>query len=169
VVTFLNATRSRDRSHYETFGTFHQALYQHVEPTSVTPWSIPSRRRALHAALVILVRHGRGLSADDQAGDVLYHAGELAEAASRLVRWASAADSSTAGEVQADLDELRRAWLDAAEQARRAGKRLYYKPAGKAQVSLLKNFDRPGGMWEAQHSMRSVDRECQIIVKGTGE
>ncbi|MEV0593695.1 helicase-related protein [Nonomuraea cavernae] len=168
VVTFLNATRSRDRSHYETFGTFHQALYQHVEPTSVTPWSIPSRRRALHAALVILVRHGLGLSADDQAGDVLHHAGELAEAASRLVRWAAAADSSAAGEVQADLDELRRAWLDAAEQARRAGKRLYYKPAGKAQASLLKNFDRPGGMWEAQHSMRSVDRECQIIVKGAG-
>ncbi|WP_433496732.1 helicase-related protein [Sphaerimonospora sp. CA-214678] len=169
VVTFLNATRSRDRSHYETFGTFHQALYQHVEPTSVTPWSIPSRRRALHAALVILVRHGLGLSADDQAGDVLHHAGELAEAASRLVRCAAKADPSAAGEVRADLDGLRRAWLDAAEQARQAGKRLYYKPAGKAQESLLKNFDRPGGMWEAQHSMRSVDRECQVIVKGAGE
>ncbi|MEO3875911.1 helicase-related protein [Nonomuraea sp. B12E4] len=169
VVTFLNATRSRDRSHYETFGTFHQALYQHVEPTSVTPWSIPSRRRALHAALVILVRHGLGLSRDDQAGDVINHADELAEAASRLVRWAAAVDSSAADEVRADLDELRRKWLDAAKQVRQTGKRLYYKPAGKAQKSLLKHFDRPGGMWEAQHSMRSVDRECQIIVKGAGE
>src|SRR5690606_25835381 len=84
VVTFLNATRSRDRSHYATVGTLHPALYQHGEPTSVTPWSMPSRRRALHAAVVILVRHGLGLSADDQAGDVLHHAGELAEAASRL-------------------------------------------------------------------------------------
>ncbi|GGN98905.1 helicase [Microbispora bryophytorum] len=169
VVTFLNATRSRDRSHYETFGIFHKALYQHVEPTSVTPWSIPSRRRALHAALVILVRHGLGLSADDQAGDVLHHAGELAEATSRLVRWVAKADPSAVNEVRADLDGLRRAWLDAAEHARQAGKRLYYKPAGKAQASLLKNFDRPGGMWETQHSMRSVDRECQVVVKGAGE
>ncbi|MEV5411159.1 helicase-related protein [Thermopolyspora sp. NPDC052614] len=169
VVTFLNATRSRDRSHYETFGTYHQALYQHVEPTSVTPWSIPSRRRALHAALVILVRHGLGLSADDQAGDVLHHADELAEITSRLIRWVARADSSAADEVRADLDVLRREWLDAAEQARQAGKRLHYKPAGKAQVSLLKNFDRPGGRWEAQHSMRSVDRECQVIVKGVEE
>ncbi len=169
VVTFLNATRSRDRSHYETFGTFHKALYQHVEPTSVTPWSIPSRRRALHAALVILVRHGVGLSADDQAGDVLDHVGELTEAASRLVHWAATADPSAVDGARADLDELRRAWLDAAEQARQAGKRLHYKPAGKAHVSLLKNFDRPGGMWEAQHSMRNVDRECQVIVKGVGE
>ncbi|XVQ86477.1 helicase-related protein [Microbispora siamensis] len=169
VVTFLNATRSRDRSHYETFGTFHEALYQHVEPTSVTPWSIPSRRRALHAALVILVRHGLGLSADDQAGDVLKHPDKLTEAASLLVRWAAEADPSAVGEVRADLDGLRRAWLDAAEHARQAGKRLYYKPAGKAQESLLKNFDRPGGIWETQHSMRSVDRECQVIVKGAGE
>lgn len=68
VVTFLNSTRPRDRSHYETFDTYHQALYQHVEPTSVTPWSIPSRRRALHAALVVLVRHGIGLAAENQAG-----------------------------------------------------------------------------------------------------
>src|SRR5690606_28056805 len=137
VVTFLNATRSRDRSHYETFSTFHQALYQHVEPTSVTPWSVPSRRRALHAALVILVRHGFGLSADDQAGEVLQHVDVLTDAASRLARWATAADPSAASEAKADLDELRRAWLDAAEQARQAGKRLYYKPAGRAQASLL--------------------------------
>ncbi|XRQ09282.1 helicase-related protein [Actinomadura welshii] len=169
VVTFLNATRSRDRSHYETFSTFHQALYQHVEPTSVTPWSIPSRRRALHAALVILVRHGFGLSADDQAGEVLHRADELTEAASRLARWAAKADPSAVGEAKAELDELRRDWLDVAEQARRAGKRLYYKPAGRAQASLLKNYDRPGGMWEAQHSMRNVDRECQVIVKGAAE
>lgn len=169
VVTFFNATRSRDRSHYETFGTFHQALYQHVEPTSVTPWSVPSRRRALHAALVILIRHGLGLSADDQAGEVLHHSGELAEVASRLARWVGTADPSAAGAVRADLDGLRRDWMDAAEHARQAGKHLYYKPAGKAQASLLKNFDRPGGIWEAQHSMRSVDRECQVIVKGAGE
>lgn len=169
VVTFLNATRSRDRSHYETFGTFHQALYQHVEPTSVTPWSDPSRRRALHAALVILVRHGLGLSADDQAGDVLHHVAELTEATSRLARWAATADPSAADEVRVDLEGLRSEWLDAAEQARQAGKRFYYKPAGKAQLSLLKYFDRPGGLWEAHHSMRSVDRECQVIVKGAGE
>src|SRR5207249_8348941 len=53
VVTLLRSTQPRDRSHYETFIPYHAALHRFVEPSSVTPFSLPSRRRALHAALVI--------------------------------------------------------------------------------------------------------------------
>ncbi|MCF2435316.1 hypothetical protein LV779_14530 [Streptomyces thinghirensis] len=68
-------TRPRDRSHYETFIDYHRALYRYVEPASVTPWSLPARRRALHAALVILVRHRVGLAAENQAGRITDHKG----------------------------------------------------------------------------------------------
>jgi ATP-dependent helicase YprA (DUF1998 family) len=56
VVTMLNASRSRDRSHYENFNAYHSALYRQVESTSVTPFAPRARDRALHAVLVGLVR-----------------------------------------------------------------------------------------------------------------
>ena len=57
VVTIYNNAKARDRSHYETFRTWHSSLYRDVEATSVTPYSSRARDRALHAVLVALVRH----------------------------------------------------------------------------------------------------------------
>ncbi|QID37067.1 DNA helicase [Streptomyces albus] len=56
VVTLFNAARSRDLSHYEDFVSYHSSLYQHVESTSVTPFSARARDRALHAVFVGLAR-----------------------------------------------------------------------------------------------------------------
>jgi hypothetical protein len=56
VVTIYNTGKPRDRSHYEHFYSYHSAIYSHVEPTSVTPFSSPVRERALHALLVGFVR-----------------------------------------------------------------------------------------------------------------
>jgi len=57
VVMIFNTAKPRDRSHYEHFYSYHAAIYSHVEPTSVTPFSAPVRERALHAVLVGLVRY----------------------------------------------------------------------------------------------------------------
>jgi len=56
VVTNYNPFKPRDRSHYEHFRSYHHGIYQHVEPTSVTPFAVPVRERALHALVVILCR-----------------------------------------------------------------------------------------------------------------
>ena len=56
VVTNYNPFKPRDRSHYEHFRSYHHNIYQHVEPTSVTPFALPVRDRALHALVVILSR-----------------------------------------------------------------------------------------------------------------
>jgi hypothetical protein len=57
IVAVLNNAKARDRSHYESFLTWHSTLYRDVEPTSVTPFASRARDRALHAVLVALVRH----------------------------------------------------------------------------------------------------------------
>jgi ATP-dependent helicase YprA (DUF1998 family) len=57
VVALLNNAKPRDRSHYETFRTWHETLYRDVEATSVTPFASRARDRALHAVLVAVVRH----------------------------------------------------------------------------------------------------------------
>ncbi len=56
VAVMFNSSRSRDRSHYEKFPSFHSALYREVESTSVTPFSSRSRDRGLHAVIVALTR-----------------------------------------------------------------------------------------------------------------
>ncbi len=57
VISVLNNAKPRDRSHYESFVTWHSILYRDVEPTSVTPFASRARDKALHAVLVALIRH----------------------------------------------------------------------------------------------------------------
>ena len=58
VVTLLNVHRPRDRSHYETFRSYHETFYRSVEVTSVTPFAARALDRGLAGALVALARHG---------------------------------------------------------------------------------------------------------------
>ena len=94
VTTLFRSNRARDRSHFETFRGYHEALYRNVEPTSVTPWSLASRDRSLAGALVALIRHTMpALSANGSAarldlGDASQHAtiSALVDALSRTGR-----------------------------------------------------------------------------------
>jgi hypothetical protein len=57
VFTLFNPNKPRDKSQYEQFQTYHSRIYSSVEPTSVTPFSIVARDRALHAVAVGLIRN----------------------------------------------------------------------------------------------------------------
>ncbi|WP_211364904.1 helicase-related protein [Salinicoccus hispanicus] len=59
VWTLYNSMRSRDKSHYENFHSYHQSLYKYVEPSSVTPFSIPALDKALGAVIVAMMRNMR--------------------------------------------------------------------------------------------------------------
>jgi hypothetical protein len=167
IVTLFRSTKPRDRSHYESFGVYHRSLYRHVEPTSVTPWSMPSRNRALHAVLVILVRHGIGLNSENKAGDILHHKTEIARIRDLVVNHVQRADPHEADAASEQLDSLIETWQQEAEIARGDGSRLYYQPQGRMHSALLTDFGKQGGLWETPQSMRNVDRECLVAVKGT--
>ena len=55
--TLYDGSKSRDRSHYEQFRSYHESFYKNVEPTGATPFSQPARDRALNAVVIALVRH----------------------------------------------------------------------------------------------------------------
>ncbi len=57
VVTVMNLHKSRDRSHYERFVSYHESFYRSVEATSLTPFSGPALERGLAGMLVGLTRH----------------------------------------------------------------------------------------------------------------
>ncbi|WP_432145302.1 helicase-related protein [Streptomyces sp. bgisy084] len=166
IVTLFRSSKPRDRSHYESFGIYHRSLYRHVEPTSVTPWSMPSRNRALHAVLTILVRHGLGLSAENRAGEILDHPDGVARVRELIVDHVRRADPMEANDAAKKLDGLIETWQQEAEIARGDGSRLYYQPQGRLHTSLLTDFGKQGGIWETPQSMRNVDRECLIAVRG---
>lgn len=66
--TMYDGGKSRDRSHYEQFRSYHESFYRHVEPTGATPFSAPARKRALHAVLIAYIRLSVGeLSGEDDA------------------------------------------------------------------------------------------------------
>jgi hypothetical protein len=56
VLTLYNASRSRDKSHYEQFGFYHKSFYQYVESTSVTPFSARAIEKAIHCAFIMMLR-----------------------------------------------------------------------------------------------------------------
>lgn len=166
VVTLFSATKARDRSHYEGFVGYHQALYRSVEPASVTPYSLPSRARALHAALVILVRHGAALSANDSAGKIAEASPTIDELVRLLETRVKSIDEREAQAAKVQLERLLEEWGARAEEAKGLGRALYYIVRAKQHSSLLKDFGTPGLGWATLHSMRNVDRECPIKVYG---
>lgn len=62
VYCLYNHSRSRDRSHFENFFSYHQALYRNVEPTSITPLAPKARMRALPGLIVGIARHIIGIN-----------------------------------------------------------------------------------------------------------
>ncbi|NTV91803.1 MAG: hypothetical protein HGA72_00555 [Chlorobiaceae bacterium] len=56
VLMLYNPAKSRDRSHYEHFHSYHKRLYAQVEPTSATPFSGSAITRALPGILISWVR-----------------------------------------------------------------------------------------------------------------
>jgi len=57
VISLYNSMRSRDKSYYEQFSYYHSTLYKYVEATSVTSYSPRAIEKALHCAMMAIIRH----------------------------------------------------------------------------------------------------------------
>ncbi len=166
VIALYVSTKPRDRSHYEGFIPYHSALYRHVEPTSVTPFSLPSRERALHAALVILVRHGVGLSANDDASHFRLDNPQVERALQTLEERARTIDPDEARSTSEHLRTLAAQWARLAEETAKNHRSLYYQATTPQHTGLLRDFGAQGNGWATLHSMRNVDRQCRVRVQG---
>jgi hypothetical protein len=159
VVSLLSASKPRDRSHYEDFRAFHESLYRHVEPTSVTPYALPARERTLHAALVSVVRHATRYTRNDDARHVDFTDPVVVAAVDELRRLTAACDPSEADSTLALLAAHLRDWQDMSQSG---GGLLYERrQAGMAFNALLCEYGRaaPGALWETMMSVRNVDAE----------
>lgn len=171
VVPVLNNAKPRDRSHYETFRTWHSTLYREVEATSVTPFASRARDRALHAVLVAVVRHlAPGMMRSPVLDDRAH------EEAEKLIR--KVADR--ARRVDEDETDVEEELLNRlARWVRRAPQQYWSK---YAQSSLLQGAEEAatkrasgrvvGQAWPTPNSMRGVEpatpyRLAERLKKGT--
>jgi hypothetical protein len=56
ILSMYNPAKSRDRSHFEQFESYHRRLYERVEPTSATPFSVEAMDRVMVGALLVWAR-----------------------------------------------------------------------------------------------------------------
>lgn len=170
VATLFRSNRARDRSHFETFRGYHEALYRSVEPTSVTPWSIASRERSLAGALVTLVRHlGPGLAANDDAGrfdlENPAQTTTLNALVAQFVELVHRSDLAESDETEAHVRTLLNEWDRRARAARESGIDLFYDRRKTDDVALFKRFGQAGEGWLVADSMRSVEPNVAVDVR----
>ncbi|WP_377453820.1 helicase-related protein [Rhodococcoides fascians] len=171
VVTIFNSARSRDRSHFENFLPFHQALYRAVEATSATPFAARARDRGLHGVFVALAR----LMVDSMSGERGAHSAPSHEAELRrlIALIASRVESTTEGEETSDtveqLEEMLKVWI-AEARARDSMKYENRKDSSDTLLvepsSALTNEDIEYTLaetpWPTLMSLRDVDAESAL-------
>ncbi len=179
VVANYYRDQSRSLSHYENFRPYHESFYRFVEPTSVTPFTHQARSRALHAALVIAIRHScTHLLKNHQAGDFVQDdtsvrkvVATLKQRCKKAIMAANPAKGSLEDESKQwqetarDIDRLVVQWHIKAEECRNNKRMLCYQVADKdkAKDRLLYNHDdRISGLWQTLQSMRTVENTALV-------
>jgi len=107
VVTVYNPARSRDRSHYEQFVGYHQAIYRHVEPTSVTPFSAPARSRGFAGLIIAMARLIAGVEAPDRIAE---YRDQLERVAAALSNRVATIDKPELEDAEREIEMILRHW-----------------------------------------------------------
>ncbi len=185
VVTCLNASRPRDRSHYERFVAYHESFYREVEATSVTPFSNQTLDRGLVGTLISMIRHSL-LDMEAPRGVMRLHEHRalankiLEELVTRGKNHRDWPDAQAEGRMEDELRARGKKFLDAWERVitktrEGSGERTYSDlDRSKAEGKALMYFPtdpRPDDFDErrfvAPTSMRDVEPSTHIWLRFT--
>jgi hypothetical protein len=168
VIVSHNILRARDRSHFETFTSWHRRLYRDVEATSVTPFASRSRDRTLKTLVASMVRHGDSKMLNSPK---LSNANPevIKEIVQEIQRRVQAIDPSVANDVLEEVKTILDEWI-----GRDVDKYLDESPKG-IRKSLLQGAERfaqkvavgvlPGYAWPVMNAMRSVEPSTPFRLK----
>ena len=169
VFVLYGQSKPRDRSHYERFRSYHQALYAQVEPTSVTPFSAPAVDRALHGIIVAAVRQ---LGKFDQEGEhpspfPLEEGNKLTKFIESMIEDRVIGVSPEERENVLDKMRLRlkewRVWNPAeyGNFGMPPQNAPLMHPAGSVELPEWTNRS-----WATLSSLRNVDASCEAVITG---
>jgi hypothetical protein len=162
VITLFNAAKSRDRSRYETFASWHRSLYRDVEATSVTPFAPRARDRALHAPYVAMVRHL--VNGMENPGAIEQHQEEAEALLAKVIARIERIDPIEAEAARAQLNSFLDGWFD------RQGLNDYWQDYGEALLTSAEaaaergNKARFAGQKPTPNSLRSVEASASYVL-----
>lgn len=164
VFVLLNAARSRDRSHYESFRAFHSALYRQVESSSVTPYSPRAVDRGLHAVVIGLARLLLpGYGSNDGAAAIQKDPKQLESVFSVILKRVEMVAGDHREAIARVLERIRDEWSAAA-----AEEELVYanrhKPLASLLVAASDTTTDPEGHFRTLWSLRDVDTESNMFL-----
>jgi len=164
VITSYNWARPRDISHYEEFYAYHSALYQYVEPISVTPFASRARDRGMAAVLVSMIRLNNPEFTSDGSASMPFEHDGLFEEVTKVFLERAKKMGLTPAAIQKHLDELIKAWENDADKSR-----LNYNNSSKneTETNLLYPIgsSKQGGTFKTPNSMRDVEPTAGIYIK----
>ncbi len=165
VVTLFNASRSRDRSHYELFTGYHNALYRQVEATSVTPFSPRARDRGLHAVVVALARMLiPEFRSNGGASAILTDEAKLAPVRDAIASRVKATEPEELDRTMSEYDELIAEWKHRAKETDGLVYTKYKDPEGALLVSAGSEAASEVEAWDTLWSLRDVDRSSNVYL-----
>jgi len=158
--------QARSLSHYENFRPYHESFYRFVEPTSVTPYTYQARIRALHAALVIVVRLSCShLLANDRAGHFDPADERVRKVVDMLKSRCAKSDRERSGEINEHLDSLVDQWYRRVLYAKQMRCQLDYQCSDNDRANerlLFSHDDKIRGLWPTLQSMRNVENSALL-------
>jgi hypothetical protein len=166
VITSFNVNKARDRSHYETFCSWHGTLYRDVEATSVTPFAPRAQDKALHGVLVALVRH----TVNGMANSPNLSAAQRKQCSAIekvLADRAREVDGIDGLSVPRKLSSLLDHWEQRTGIARYWNDRSYNKyptllMSAEAYAALKAVGKERADIWPTMNSMREVEPSCNF-------
>lgn len=169
VFVLLHMLRTRDKSHFEQFQTYHQSLNKMVEPTSATPYACRTLDKALHAVFVTLVRHlCPELRGNRDAAKFRSDSVRIEAIMDELLTMIEERSEETADYAGAILDDFAAQWDEAAAQY---GAQFQYQLLNRSEndtFALLIPAERSENALfpPTMNSMRNVDTQSGVYLKG---
>jgi hypothetical protein len=165
ILTTYNPGKSRDRSHFEQFHSYHRRLYERVEPTTATPFALSAIKRAAAGVFLSWVRqHVVGIEKHQQIAD------EAREACDILIARCQSVLAENQEDLERSLGQLENEYADF-ERKIFANPQLWEDFPPKTDISYFMRW--PGQYYtngqknsgfEIPTSMRQVDTTSELII-----
>lgn len=178
VFVLYNASRSRDLSHYESFTSYHRALYRQVEATGATPFAARALDRGLHGLLITLARHRISGASGEKSVNVPPTTGDIERIVEIILRRVRSVEPEAEPRVRDALEALIEEWVSGVDEGHvkkyswwpvpNASKDGLMVPAGSSVTGrdgeqLVEMFPPTETPWATLTSLRNVDRESSLF------
>ena len=155
VITLFDPNRSRDKSYFENFVSFHQAFYKSIEPLSITPFTDNTIEKMVASLMVTFVRHKvPGMASNFQ---VQYFQKEMLDDLKYFIKSRFSNNQEEYKYFEKKINHLANDWLDKIKNhGFKKYDELLKRPSTKEK---LENND-----WVLMQSMREIDTDTFIEI-----